>query len=389
MIAFLTLIWGPHYSSSSDQASPSQTPLSPPFPPRPHPLLFSLASCPNSLLGPSQAPLPLLRPPPSPPMAPRAADLEISPQGRRPPHLRRHRLVPGDSIEWKGACFYENKAWLECHNKSGSPYGGSTLHIKATQNNKEFIGCSPCSQAYLSSSNFHCSCAEKSGSDDKCEGPNVDITVLGVSELQRKLVGEGSHRNLVSTLRFIDCSDAMPNFLNSYDCEAVIIERLPRGVFADPFELQHLVNRRVFADVAVFGDTNLELPSALSNKSIVQIHMDLQHHNLLSNCEIVIELPLHARYPPLDVSGYATVDIGGPDLLLRFRPKEVSSNSCFWSVTPVDVGPAKMVKWQIPCGRKAHSGIVSTITFVSALVGAMSIVFSAVFYSPKNVSKIL
>ncbi|XP_020086549.1 uncharacterized protein LOC109708971 [Ananas comosus] len=296
---------------------------------------------------------------------------------------------PGDSIEWKGACFYENKAWLECHNKSGSPYGGSTLHIKATQNNKEFIGCSPCSQAYLSSSNFHCSCAEKSGSDDKCEGPNVDITVLGVSELQRKLVGEGSHRNLVSTLRFIDCSDAMPNFLNSYDCEAVIIERLPRGVFADPFELQHLVNRRVFADVAVFGDTNLELPSALSNKSIVQIHMDLQHHNLLSNCEIVIELPLHARYPPLDVSGYATVDIGGPDLLLRFRPKEVSSNSCFWSVTPVDVGPAKMVKWQIPCGSEAHSGMVSTITFVSALVGAMSIVFSAVFYSPKNVSKIL
>lgn len=115
---------------------------------------------------------------------------------------------------------------------------------QATQNNKEFIGCSPCSQAYLSSSNFHCSCAEKSGSNDKCEGPNVDITVLGVSELQRKLVGEGSHRNLVSTLRFIDCSDAMPNFLDSYDCEAVIIERLPRGVFADPFELQHLVNRR-------------------------------------------------------------------------------------------------------------------------------------------------
>lgn len=58
-----------------------------------------------------------------------------------------------------------------------------------------------------------------------------------------------------------------------------------------------ILSPAVFADVAVFGDTNLELPSTLSNKSIVEIHMDLQHHNLLSNCEIVIELPLHARYP--------------------------------------------------------------------------------------------
>lgn len=33
-------------------------------------------------------------------------------------------------LEWKGACFYKNKAWLELHNKTGSPFGGATLHIK-------------------------------------------------------------------------------------------------------------------------------------------------------------------------------------------------------------------------------------------------------------------
>ncbi|KAG9454081.1 hypothetical protein H6P81_006985 [Aristolochia fimbriata] len=34
--------------------------------------------------------------------------------------------------EWKGACFYENAAWMEFHNKSGSEYGGGTLHLKVS-----------------------------------------------------------------------------------------------------------------------------------------------------------------------------------------------------------------------------------------------------------------
>ncbi|KAF8410717.1 hypothetical protein HHK36_003254 [Tetracentron sinense] len=38
---------------------------------------------------------------------------------------------PNDTLEWKGACFYKNRAWMEFHNKSGSEFGGGTLHIKA------------------------------------------------------------------------------------------------------------------------------------------------------------------------------------------------------------------------------------------------------------------
>lgn len=35
-------------------------------------------------------------------------------------------------LEWKGACFYQTSAWLEFHNKSGTPFGGGTLHIKVS-----------------------------------------------------------------------------------------------------------------------------------------------------------------------------------------------------------------------------------------------------------------
>jgi len=35
-----------------------------------------------------------------------------------------------NTLEWKGACFFKNIAWLELHNKSKSQFGGGTLHIK-------------------------------------------------------------------------------------------------------------------------------------------------------------------------------------------------------------------------------------------------------------------
>ncbi|KAG6685740.1 hypothetical protein I3842_12G127500 [Carya illinoinensis] len=39
---------------------------------------------------------------------------------------------PNDTLEWKGACFVKNRAWMEFHNKTGSEFGGGTLHIKVS-----------------------------------------------------------------------------------------------------------------------------------------------------------------------------------------------------------------------------------------------------------------
>ncbi|KAK4364663.1 hypothetical protein RND71_016021 [Anisodus tanguticus] len=76
--------------------------------------------------------------------------------------------------------------------------------------------------------------------------------------LHQKLIGEGSHRRLSSSLRLKRSSESISSPPKS--CEVIIVERLPSGIFTDPFELQHLVQRGVFRDAAVFGDTNLELP---------------------------------------------------------------------------------------------------------------------------------
>ncbi|CAL9192672.1 unnamed protein product [Musa hybrid cultivar] len=49
---------------------------------------------------------------------------------------------PVSDLNWKGACFYKNTAWMEFHNKSQSRFGGGILHIKTplVQNLRKSIG---------------------------------------------------------------------------------------------------------------------------------------------------------------------------------------------------------------------------------------------------------
>ncbi|EPS71026.1 hypothetical protein M569_03735, partial [Genlisea aurea] len=116
----------------------------------------------------------------------------------------------------------------------------------------------------------------------------------------RNLVGEGSHR-LLSTFIKLKLQVQMPSLLISHDCEVILIESLPLGVFADPFELQHLLRRGAFTDAAVLGDTDLEAPAFFSNQSVVAVHMSISS-KLLSEehgeeyLEASFEIPLHARY---------------------------------------------------------------------------------------------
>ncbi|KAH7688528.1 Glycosylphosphatidylinositol-mannosyltransferase I PIG-X/PBN1 protein [Dioscorea alata] len=256
----------------------------------------------------------------------------------------------------------------------------------------------PCSQKYLTGyfyekrgqileSDFH-GLAEEVGSDELSESLVHSLKdVFGFSELNRHLIGEGSHRHLVTNFKLNIKPDDM-SWLNNHYCDVVVIERLPIGVFADPFELQHLVEHQVFLDVAVFGDTNLELPSALSNKSVVEVHMNTTHNVLSRQSEITMELPLHARYPPLDVAGYSKIEFGQPDLLMRCKPQVTQLDFCSWILTSWNDDTHKNgIFWLVPCGNKEHTTLVSSITFISALVSALLIVLSVICRSTNEDTK--
>jgi len=83
---------------------------------------------------------------------------------------------------------------------------------------------------------------------------------------------------------------------------------------------------------------------------------------------------------PLDASGHAMVEFGSPDLLLRYRKKEIRSGSCLWVLKDLEAAPVEKAAWRIPCGDEAHIGFVSSVTFLSALVCSMSIVLAALVF---------
>ncbi|WVZ91099.1 hypothetical protein U9M48_037313 [Paspalum notatum var. saurae] len=278
-------------------------------------------------------------------------------------------------------------AWISSSSSSSEAAASSAAAEQGGTSHRS-VNCVPCSRTYIGDADLDTltgqlarrhGLAEMSDSGELCKGLADDVEVPTLSKLHRQLVGEGSHRRLVYSVEFGACQGAMVNFLDGYDAHLVIIEKLPNGVFADPFELQHFVERKVFLDVAVFGDTNLELPTALSNQSSVEIHFDLRP-STLTNCNLVIDLPLHARYPPLDASGYATVEFGCPNLLLRYRKKEIISDSCLWVLKNCEAALAEKAAWRIPCGDERHIGFVSSITFLSALICSMSIVLAVLIF---------
>ncbi|XP_011070312.1 uncharacterized protein LOC105155997 isoform X3 [Sesamum indicum] len=149
--------------------------------------------------------------------------------------------------------------------------------------------------------------------------------------------------------------------------------------------LHRSVIGEVFSDAAVFGDTNLELPSFRSNRSVVEIHMSIgskmlsRHHDKF---EINCEVPLHARYPPLGL-GFSRVEFGQPDLFMccSLEVNGFKRSCAYLPTNNISDYKASPLAWEIPCGIREHAGVVSAITYCFALVSALLIVVLSFCYT--------
>ncbi|KFK31424.1 hypothetical protein AALP_AA6G110000 [Arabis alpina] len=209
----------------------------------------------------------------------------------------------------------------------------------------------------------------------KCSEQDSNIVpVISLLQQHRNITGEGSHRNLYTSIKLLVQSEFQFQ-------ELVLVERLPLGVFADPFELQNLQQRRVYRHVSVFGDTNLELPSFRSNRSVVEIHVEINSRDY-DNVEISLKLPLHARYQPLEESGFSRVEFGEPDLFLcssHVQSGRHEQRKCVvLSIGGSKTAETGSVVWDIPAGIRAHTEYVSAITFAAAVLSAFSILVASV-----------
>ncbi|KAG2261829.1 hypothetical protein Bca4012_013491 [Brassica carinata] len=199
--------------------------------------------------------------------------------------------------------------------------------------------------------------------------PYEDVPAVAMLQ-HRDITGEGSHRHLLTSIKL------RPFHSESQLRELVIVERLPLGVFADPFELQSLQQRRAFRDVSVFGDTDLEQPSFRSNRSVVEIHFEINETG-----EISVKLPLHARYQPIGESGYSRVEFGEPDVFLCSPNQDHEQRRCLVLSIGRSKTETRSVVWEIPAGIRSHTEYVSVITFVAAVLSALSILVASVLSS--------
>ncbi|XP_065877766.1 uncharacterized protein [Euphorbia lathyris] len=268
-----------------------------------------------------------------------------------------------------GFCIHDSSSSSEVHRCESNSYSNKYIMKSNSEEPEKF-------QDFTADKPPSCSCKWL---------PDDLQALLRLSVPNRLLIGEGSHRHLYSDIRIHSQAELIAQLPNHF-CKVIIIERLPLGVFADPFELQHLLQRGAFTDIAVFGDTNLELPSVASNQTIVEIHMNVSSNIYSGNTnelQVSVDLPLHARYPPPSETGYAKIEFGRPDLFMQCS-REGNSNdqSClFTPITDHVVSKIVTMEWKIPSGTRSFAGVVSIITFAAAFISTLAIVVTSLFYS--------
>ena len=80
-----------------------------------------------------------------------------------------------------------------------------------------------------------------------CEVLPSDLNTLLSLSIWSRIKGDGSHRQLSSTIKFKIEKSLF--HVPTHHCKFIIIERLPSGVFVDPFELEHLLHRAGKSDL--------------------------------------------------------------------------------------------------------------------------------------------
>eukprot|EP00850_Spirogloea_muscicola_P011476 SM000071S21100 [mRNA] locus=s71:416935:419966:+ [translate_table: standard] len=180
-----------------------------------------------------------------------------------------------------------------------------------------------------------------------------------------------------------------------------LVERLPSGVFVDPFELQRLHRAKQCSQAMVCGTVDLERPSPLCEPSGAMVFADEattadepgKPHELLRHFSA--RLPVHARYPEVDMGPcrkHATVLLLPPLLLitcydtsLNKSEQEASIAEAIWTELDMDLlSEAKdeqvvPLEWLVPVGCSEHAWLVTWVTGITAVGGAACLIHVILF----------
>ncbi|XP_021571315.1 phosphatidylinositol-glycan biosynthesis class X protein [Carlito syrichta] len=194
--------------------------------------------------------------------------------------------------------------------------------------------------------------------------------------LKQEVLKDGFHRDLSIKVKFGESIEDLQT------CRLLIKQRIPTGLFVDPYELASLRERNITEAVMVSENFNIEAPNYLSKESEVLIYA--RQDSQCSDCFQAF-LPVHYRYHrPHSKDGETFVVVNNPDLLM-YCDQEFPILTC-WAqeevTTPCDLKNSDICQWknmkyksvfknvtlQIPVGLTIHTSLVCSVTLLITIL---------------------
>lgn len=192
------------------------------------------------------------------------------------------------------------------------------------------------------------------------------------------------------------------------DCQLTVLQPLPAGIYADPYELGSLVSTsggsKGFAlqmsSFRLFGTIDVEKIESECNATVLAVSAQLhtfrdETWSCPSMNHSILSVPLHARYPapkmqPLPGSltpflgAHHQYNLADPTVSVKCASSPLLKSGCVSSAVS-EANQAMQLRWVVPAGGLWHALLVQLVTFVSAVYG-LFILVKAVLVQHQNYS---
>ncbi|KAL6756959.1 hypothetical protein V8C86DRAFT_2638114 [Haematococcus lacustris] len=219
--------------------------------------------------------------------------------------------------------------------------------------------------------------------------------------LHHTLLGKGFHRSLIFSLD----RQAAEVTVGCTPSQFLIRQPLPRQLFADPHQLEHINRAAVGWELRVLGPVELELPATVCEPTMLAVWLRFNTTHA-SNQQRTgkkgmgssdpataeeVEVPLHARYPHPQqdpcgqtpspwlsalLAGSEDVQLP-PAALLVACPEHSGSGEVtevkWQALEPSAQGSRSSLIWSIPAGGVWHADLVSIVNLMAVILSCAAV----------------
>ena len=174
-------------------------------------------------------------------------------------------------------------------------------------------------------------------------------------------------------------------------CNFTVLQLLPAGLFADPYELQNLVtttmqrgNSKLLTSFKVFGVVDVEKIETDCSQTLLSVSahyavLQTQAMSCNGHTRIGLTVPLHARYPAPQLFGASSLstflwsglhhyNITKPLFTVDYASESAATPQCY--STPAQhtsETSQQFLHWTVPTGGMWHMQLVEIVTVLTAV----------------------